>query len=375
VRSQKRAPHLTGLFAVLVLVAGLAGGLPARAGPIRPAAVVSFSGDLSSVAATSPSNAWAVGFTSSSSSVKPLILHWNGASWGRVPNPAQTGGDQLFGIAATSASSAWVVGCSRCYTSKATSLILRWNGAVWKRVPVPRIAGGSSGLSSVAATSASSAWAVGASTTALILRWNGTVWKRVPSPRIAGSYSLSSVAATSASNAWAVGEVVSGRSFNGLILHWNGTTWRRVASPPPKYGKYGNALRGVAATSAANAWAVGCTDGCPVFGGNPVIARWNGTAWKQVAAPTTPYSVYGLGAVAAISSTSAWAVGGNGPVTDESASAAHWNGHRWTLSKGISGASLGGVAATSATNAWAVGGTVHGRTLILHWNGTTWKRS
>jgi hypothetical protein len=34
-----------------------------------------------------------------------------------------------------------------------------------------------------------------------------------------------------------------------------------------------------------------------------------------------------------------------------------------------------GVAATSATNAWAVGGTANGHTLILHWNGTTWKVS
>jgi len=37
----------------------------------------------------------------------------------------------------------------------------------------------------------------------------------------------------------------------------------------------------------------------------------------------------------------------------------------------ISG-NLRGVAATSASNAWAVGSTDSGKTLILHWNGTTW---
>jgi len=128
----------------------------------------------------------------------------------------------------------------------------------------------------------------------------------------------------------------------------------------------------VAATSAKNAWAVGCTDGCPV-GGTPVIERWNGTAWKQLAAPTTPYSLYNLAAVTAISTASAWAVGGGGPVTSEGTATAHWNGGRWTLSHGRSGAELAGVAATSSTNAWAVGGTASGHTLILRWNGTTWK--
>ena len=109
------------------------------------------------------------------------------------------------------------------------------------------------------------------------------------------------MAATSAGNAWAVGGVGnSGSSWTGLILHWNGKTWSRVPSPLPADGKFGNALAGVAATSAASAWAVGCTDGCPV-GGTPVIERWNGTAWKQVAPPTTPYALYNLLAVAATS--------------------------------------------------------------------------
>jgi hypothetical protein len=35
---------------------------------------------------------------------------------------------------------------------------------------------------------------------------------------------------------------------------------------------------------------------------------------------------------------------------------------------------LNGVAATSARNVWAVGGNGAGRNLILHWDGTAWKR-
>jgi len=368
-----------GLLAVpLLLVSVVAGMSPvtaaaARTGSRGPAAST-FSGHLSGVAATSATDAWAVGSTGSSSSPKALIVHWNGTAWARVLSPALVGDTELHGVAATSASSAWAVGCTGCFTSSPKTLILRWNGKVWAQVPSP--SPGASSMSSVAATSASSAWAVGTNgTMTLILRWNGKVWAQVPSPSPGASRGLFSVAATSASNAWAVGDVVnSGSPATGLILHWNGKAWGHVPSPMPPAGQFGNGLAGVAATSAANAWAVGCTDGCPV-GGTPVIERWNGTAWKQVAPPTTPFSLYNLTAVAAISSTNAWAVGGGGPVTAEGTAAAHWNGRSWTLSPGISGAELTGVTATSATNAWAVGGTANGHTLILHWNGTTWKVS
>jgi hypothetical protein len=359
------------LLAVPLLVAGVVAGISpvtaaaARTGPPGPAAPFTISGDLSGVAATSASNAWAAG----TGRVKTLIVHWNGTSWKQVPSPAPAG-SVLSAVAATSATSAWAVGNTSTTTSTKT-LILRWNGISWKRVPSPSSAGS---LSGVAATSASSAWAVGTlGTKTLILRWNGKVWKRVPSPSPGASSDLSSVAATSAGNAWAVGEIVHKvSSFTGLILRWNGKAWKRVPSPLPTFGQYGNSLRGVAATSAASAWAVGCTDGCPV-GGTPVIERWNGTAWKQVAPPTTPYALYSLAAVAATSSANALAVGGGGPVTAESAATAHWNGRRWTLGHAITGAGLTGVTATSATNAWAVGGTANGHTLILHWNGKTWK--
>ena len=380
-RTPRLATFSVAIGIPLLLAGVIAGVSPvtaaaARTGSAGPAASFVVSGDLRGVAATSATNAWTVGGYGSVSSAKTLIARWNGTAWTRVPSPTPAGGGELSGVAATSASSAWAVGCTSCFTSSPKTLILHWNGKTWTRVPSPSPAGS---LSGVAATSASSAWAVGctscftSSPKTLILHWNGKTWTRVPSPAPADS-SLSGVAAVSASNAWAVGCTSCSHidSFKGLILGWNGKAWRRVPSPLPAYGKYGNALAGVAATSARNAWAVGCTDGCPV-GGTPVIERWNGTAWKQVAPPTTPYGLYNLAAVAATSTASAWAVGGGGPVTSEGTATAHWNGRRWTLSHGRSGAELAGVAATSATNAWAVGGTASGRTLILRWNGTTWK--
>jgi hypothetical protein len=62
----------------------------------------------------------------------------------------------------------------------------------------------------------------------LILHWNGKFWHAQPSPNPAGDNDfLVSVAATSASSAWAVGGFNTG--FGGeqsLVLHWNGKAWQ-----------------------------------------------------------------------------------------------------------------------------------------------------
>jgi hypothetical protein len=384
VRLRRRLPHgkvSAGKAAIMagIAVAGIAVAaaviLPRPTGhPHRSSGLVttsfSIAGGLAAVAATSATNAWAVGSTGSSLSPKPLIAHWNGTSWKQVPSSGLSGG-RLSAVAATSASNAWAVGG----TNSGQSLILHWDGTSWKQVPSSGQPNGQ--LSAMAASSATNAWAVGSGSGSgkpLILHWNGTSWKQVPSPSLNGRVSLNAVAVISERDAWAVGSVsTSDSTFSAtsVILHWNGTAWQQVPSPSPSEGKYGNTLADVAATSATNVWAVGCTDGCPT-GGTPLIERWDGTSWKQVAAPTTPYALYNLWGVAAISGTRAWAVGGSGPVTAEGAATAYWNGRSWTLSHGISGAGLAGVTATSATNAWAVGGTAGGKTLILHWNGQTW---
>jgi len=75
-----------------------------------------------------------------------------------------------------------------------------------------------------------------------------------PLPAPAHDNALTGVAATSAHDAWAVGRSVTGTVHNTLILYWNGTKWARVPSPAPGSS---SDLLAVAATSASNAWAVG----------------------------------------------------------------------------------------------------------------------
>jgi hypothetical protein len=310
--------------------------------------------ELSGVTALSATDAWAVG-DSYTNLDNTLILHWDGRSWTRVPspNPGESGqfGSGLLAVSAVSASDAWAVGIEFPAQS---SVILHWDGSSWKQVASPGIL-----LSGVSTVSATDAWAVGSCcggrlVSSLILHWDGSSWKIVKS--LGGGSSVSGVSALSATDAWAVG---SSRSKRSLILHWDGRSWRQVASPNPS--THGNGLEGVSARSSTDAWAVG---------GAGLFLHWNGKSWKQV----KPVKNTGAISVSTQSSSDAWAVGLKVTL--------HWNGKYWKSVKnpvpGLPRApeppTLLGVSAISPRDAWAVGGTGDGKTIILHWNGNSWKR-
>ena len=146
-----------------------------------------FKGGLDAVAATSASDAWAVGGYSTSTVGRALIEHWNGTQWCRVPSPQPGTSDGLTGVAAISPTDAWAVGTY-----------------------------GHQGLMTPAGKP-------------LVLHWDGTSWTQATAPFFGGFSGLGGVSAVSATNAWAVGSVDSGSHFipTTLILHWNGTTWTR----------------------------------------------------------------------------------------------------------------------------------------------------
>ena len=135
------------------------------------------------------------------------------------------------------------------------------------------------------------------------------------------------------------------------------------------------------ATSYGNAWAVGVTNTGTVY--QSLILHWNGRRWAVVPSPN-PTGDTNLIAVAAASSTDAWAVGytnptrcSNGGPPCETA-VVHWNGKAWSVTPSVnpSGTSLDvleGVAIISGHDAWTVGTDNYwSSTLIEHWNGTAW---
>ncbi len=207
-------------------------------------------------------------------------------------------------------------------------------------------------------------------------------WTSVPPVSPGDESLLDSVTVLSPSSAWAGGWYTDGDAVFGLIEHWNGTSWKQVPSPNPG-GNDETDIFGIRAVSATDIWAVG-TYLTPDNPYRTLILHWDGTAWKQVPSPspagTSSGDVNQLLAVTASSATSAWAVGdygARGSVTKTLV--LHWNGTSWrrvaSPNPGSAGNMLRGVAASSAS-AWAAGTYKSGgaqKTLILRWNGKTWR--
>jgi hypothetical protein len=173
-------------------------------------------GELTGVTGTSGGDVWAVGdFISNTqnSTVSTLVMHWDGTSWKQAasPNPEPDSINQLTSVSATSPDDAWAVGFFANGTADQT-LILHWDGKAWTQVTSPDPFEDDN-LSGVAATSASSAVAVGTGQTAarggknvvLALRWDGTAWTQAPSPQIGAADFMAGVSAISSTEAWAVG--------------------------------------------------------------------------------------------------------------------------------------------------------------------------
>ena len=147
---------------------------------------------------------------------------------------------------------------------------------------------------------------------------------------------------------------------------------------------YSQALAfGVTSISPTNAWMVGeqLTRGED----KPLIEHWNGTSWSVVPSPTPSGALYSrLKSVNAVSANNIWAVGdlrlrGGGSRT----LIEHWNGTSWhrvpspnPVHSGF-GNALYSVSAVSATDVWAVGyydpsGPDIEHSLAVHWNGGSW---
>jgi hypothetical protein len=395
----------TGLAIALVAAGAGAGtgaaraAAPVLAAPSQVAASAGITGEFNGVAAVSPGEAWAVGYSGVlDQDAKTLIMRWNGKKWSAVTDPKPLSG-VLWAVTATSADNAWAVGSVTARNGSAPRpLVMRWNGHAWYReTGVPEVSGGLNAL----AVSGGTVWAVGGtarkggvSGPSLILHRTGTGWYVVPSPAPAHS-SLSGVALTRGGGAWAVGFGGDSLLSADFLFRWTGTVWKRAPFP---LDETAGSLYGMASGPAGAAWAVGFTDATVAT--YAASLRWTGTTWRNAPVDVTRGQTELVG-VGAIPGGTAWAVGavrlgpvpGSRPGGTPGTGAApvfglltgdtfivHWTGSAWSQVKSPSpdgNAVLYAVAATSARDAWAVGSYVpvnqsNPRTLIEHWNGKTW---
>jgi hypothetical protein len=193
-----------------------------------------------------------------------------------------------------------------------------------------------------------------------------------------GSNALHAITVISAGEAWAVGG--SGETdapTQVLLERWDGNAWTSEEGPNP--GSETNELLAVDADASEpnDVWAVGRT--ASGFGDDPLVLRYDGTAWTE---QTLPADVGGiLTGVAAVAPDDVWAVGYEGDPTASlnRAIALHWDGVAWTSvdlgrSIGVGASLLSGVSATAPNDVWGVG-TLHSQPLIIHFDGDTWERT
>jgi hypothetical protein len=207
-------------------------------------------------------------------------------------------------------------------------------------------------------------------------------WSVVPSPnRGPNDNTLGGVSGASSADVWAVGSLLlpGSSSITGtLVDHWNGTTWSVI--PSANVGSLSNALYGVSARTASDAWAVGSYIGGD-FVAHTLIQHWEGSSWTVVTSPDGGPAVNVLYGVAAVAADNVWAVGRSGNANGTLRTLIeHWDGSAWSVvaspNPGATNNLLNSIVAVSANDIWAVGqqlgtqGPDQG--LILHWNGTQW---
>jgi hypothetical protein len=321
-----------------------------------------------------------------SATVTPTATPGCGANWNIVPSPNNNSAQNnyLNDVASLAANDAWAVGGYSGGTDGAHTLAQHWDGVSWSIVASPSPGQGSE-LDGIATVAPNDVWAVGSYTGAtqtltLIEHWDGTEWAIIPSPNV-GEYanSLSSVTAISANDIWAVGQYrLSNTATQTLTLHWDGVSWSVVASP--NVGSQSNTLTGVSAVSANDVWAVGWYRG-GVDSTLPLTMKWNGTAWNIVSVPVLGEHNAELYGVSALSAGDAWAVGYSFNGNLIRTLILHWDGSAWSRDASPNPGTdfdfnrLNAVDARASNDVWAVGfyeGGSTWRTLILHWDGSSW---
>lgn len=295
-------------------------------------------------------------------------------TWSSVQGPVAQAGE-LTAVDGSSARDIWAIGDN----GARSSLLEHYDGSAWTLTWGD--GGGNTTILGLFALSPNSVWAVGqvayTSTNYKanavepdVEYYDGTGWStQEDGPYVPGEYGgLDSVTAVSAHDAWAVGMPGDGV----LVQHYDGTAWRNVAAPDGPGIGYLNYLDSVASVSAKDVWAVGAYT--PAHSGSSpktLVEHFNGRAWSVMRSPDAAGGWGELKALAVVSAADVWAVGDNASYP-EHALVEHFNGARWTVVRVPAPATaveagLTSITAVSAHSIWAIGGD-----LVEHYDGRRW---
>jgi len=266
------------------------------AGPPRQA-------DLATLAASPDGSAWVLGMTGGPESSQTFSLHWTGHGWAAIID-ATWQADPTSAVVAPDAHDVWAFG----WADASPPITAHFNGRTWSSVQLPVY------VAQASALSASDIWAVGSDGSpenGTVVRWNGASWTAVKLPVLhlpAGDVlgQLGQVSAVTADNVWIAAELQSGNieslESGILLLHWNGRGWQQLT--PPR-GLITGQFDGVnmSVDSSGGLWLTTA----PWIGSKVVVLHYSDGQWRRAAAPA------GLSSVAQIPGTaSAWGTATDG---------------------------------------------------------------
>lgn len=198
---------------------------------VRSPNVADENNQLTSISALSANDIWVVGTSNGyQGSLLTLTEHWDGSHWSIVPspNPSHTA-NALSSVAAASSNDVWAVGTLRPtpppttlissegyksardrVTIETNGLIEHWDGQSWQVVSFPKL-GQHQILVSISAYSSQDVWAAGIFVVdtdqgqvwhGLLLHWNGAAWQ---STEDSHAQYISNIATSAAGGLWSVG--------------------------------------------------------------------------------------------------------------------------------------------------------------------------
>jgi hypothetical protein len=306
----------------------------------------------------------------------PIVAAACGATWTPASLPKVATGT-LYGVAATSATSAWAVGFRLTLGGVRRTLVEHFNGTAWKIVSSPNRSGDDT-FFAVGGVSDSDLWAVGTvqpptgTRRNLTAHWNGLAWSLVTAPSIKNAQnSLDAVTAVAANDVYAAGGENAAQ-----VLHWDGIAWARATVPKPVSGAI---LNSIVAVTPTLLWTAGHVESSPA---TTLVAAGDKSGFHQVSSPSPGTSFNILGAIAVGSASDIWTVGEQGDLTGPARPLAlHGDGTTWSVvpapgGSGFGDSELSGVTSLGASDVWAAGHSVDGsgnwRLLFDHWNGSAW---
>jgi hypothetical protein len=387
VRFRQRAAGVLGVMGPVILSATLIGckiqgeaQKPAQPSPCPLAydnrVLHPPSSALLSIAAGSKTDAWAVGFYTDGSNqiAHTLADQWDGKAWRSVPTPNHDCDtwNELRSVSIAGSADVWAVGATGSETfGPHTPLIEHWDGLTWSTMAAPALSGRDGELNAVSALDSSHVWAVGSYTSPAGNRrpltefWNGRNWSVVPGPAGGQDSTMQAVVTVGPADAWAAGQWDRAPE----LAHWNGTSWSAwPGAPPPKELAYSSwypdaRFYGIAATGAADVWAVGSFLYGPFV--EPLAEHWDGSTWslkqgKAVIHLSLTESQFE--SVVALSKGDVWAL-------EQSFLVKRWDGTTWNaISTARETSVLTAISGSGPSDIWVVG---YGSD-IKHWTGQSW---